>query len=157
MMLLYSEPHTKKLSGVMIGAQAVETAVIDTDSSTLPFDSDEMKFEMLPPGHEATRIIPSAIIGVITGLSASAIAKVTAGRPTHCNNKPVITDLGFINTSLKVCVLIPSATPNITNAKMILTIAIPLSPKLIVTLLRDSSCSFISIKHTVVLATTIIG
>ena len=46
-----------------------------------------------------------------------------------------------------VWVLIPRATPNITNAKMILTIAIPPSPKLIATLLSDSSCSFISVTH----------
>ena len=132
---------------MITGANAVEIAVIDTDNSMLPFDNDEMKFEILPPGHDATKIIPNAIIGVMTGLRANAMAKVTAGRATHCNNRPTITDLGFINTSLKVWVLIPRATPNITNAKMILTIAIPPSPKLIATLLSDSSCSFISVTH----------
>lgn len=100
-------------------------AVIDTDSSTLPRDNDDMKLDILPPGHDATRIIPSAIIGVIRGLSANAMAKVTAGNATHCNKIPVITDLGAINILLNVCGLIPNATPNITNASMIFTIVIP--------------------------------
>ena len=37
----------------------------------------------------------------------------------------------------------PRATPNMTNARMILTIMMPCSPKLMVMELRDSSCSFI--------------
>ena len=86
----------------MKGAKAVVIAVIETDNSILPFESDDTKFEMLPPGHEATKIIPNAIIGVITGLSISAIRNVTAGNPTHCNAIPTITDLGFANTSLNV-------------------------------------------------------
>lgn len=140
---LYIEPQKKKLNGVTSGAKAVVTAVIEIDNSVLPFDSDEIKFEMLPPGHDATKIIPNAIIGVITGLNAKAMANVTAGRPTHCKMMPTITDLGFLNTSLNVCGLIPSATPNITKAKMMLTIAIPPWPKLIDTAFRASNCSFI--------------
>ena len=127
------------------GAKAVVMAVIDTDNSILPFESDEMKFEMLPPGHDATKIIPNAIIGVITGLSIKATRNVTAGRPTHCNNTPVITDLGFANTSLNVRGLIPNDTPNITNARMMFTIIIPPSPKLMEIPFRPSNCSFISI------------
>ena len=80
---LYNEPQRKKLNGVTSGANAVVTAVIEIESSMLPFDSEEMKFEMLPPGQDATRIIPSAIIGVIQGLNANAMANVTAGKPTH--------------------------------------------------------------------------
>ena len=140
---LYIEPQKKKLKGVTSGAKAVVTAVIEIDNSVLPFDSDEIKFEMLPPGHDATKIIPNAIIGVITGLNAKAMVNVTAGRPTHCKMMPTITDLGFLNTSLNVCGLIPSATPNITKAKMMLTIAIPPWPKLIDTAFRASNCSFI--------------
>jgi hypothetical protein len=76
---LYIEPQKKKLKGVTSGAKAVVTAVIEIDNSVLPFDSDEMKFEMSPPGHDATKIIPNAILGVITGLNAIAMANVTAG------------------------------------------------------------------------------
>ena len=109
----------------MSGAKAVVMAVIETDSSMFPLESEEMKFEMLPPGHDATKIIPRAIIGVINGLRISAMAKVTAGNATHCKKIPKITDLGLVNTSLKVCGLIPNATPNITKASMIFTITIP--------------------------------
>ena len=140
---LYNEPQKKKLNGVTSGAKAVVTAVIEIDNSVLPFDSDEIKFEMFPPGHDATKIIPNAIIGVITGLKAKAMANVTAGRPTHCKKMPTITDLGFLKTSLNVCVLIPRATPNITNARMMLTMVIPPWPKLMDTAFRASNCSFI--------------
>ena len=140
---LYSEPQKKKLMGVITGANAVVMAVIDTDNSILPRDSELIKFEMLPPGHDATKIIPNAIIGVMRGLRANTIANVAAGKTTHCDTIPKITDLGFVNTSLNVCSLIPKATPNITNARIKLTIVIPLSPKLILTAFRASSCSFI--------------
>jgi hypothetical protein len=139
---LYIDPQKKKLIGVMIGAIAVVNAVSETDSTMLPFDSDERKFEMLPPGHDATNIIPSAIIGVMTGLKASATANVIAGRANHCNIAPVIMDLGFLKISLIVRGLMPRATPNITNARMIFTIIMPPSPKFMVTELRDSNCSF---------------
>ena len=122
---LYIEPQKKKLNGVTSGAKAVVIAVIEIDNSTLPFERDDIKFEMLPPGQDATKIIPSAIIGVIQGLNAKATAKVTAGKPIHWRMIPTITDFGFLKTSLNVCVLIPSATPNITNARMKLTIVIP--------------------------------
>jgi hypothetical protein len=44
-------------------AATVEMAVSVTDSATLPFAFIDMKLEMLPPGHEATRIIPRAMLG----------------------------------------------------------------------------------------------
>jgi hypothetical protein len=128
---------------VIIGAKAVEIAVIETLSSTLPLESDEIKFDILPPGQQATSIIPRAIIGVIKGLRTKATAKVIAGRPTHCRRIPIITDFGFLKTSLKVSVLMPSATPNITKARIKFTIIIPPVPKLIVRLLKDSNCSLI--------------
>ena len=83
MIWLYIEPQKKKLNGVTSGANAVVIAVSDTESSIFPLDREDMKFEIFPPGQDATRIIPSATIGVISGESASATAKVTAGSPTH--------------------------------------------------------------------------
>ena len=83
MIWLYIEPQKKKLNGVTSGANAVVIAVSDTESSIFPLDREDMKFEMFPPGQDATRIIPSATIGVMNGERASATAKVTAGRPTH--------------------------------------------------------------------------
>ena len=130
-----------------MGAKAVVIAVIDTDSSILPFASDEIKFEILPPGHDATRIIPRATIGVIKGLKAIATQKVTAGKPIHCNTIPVTTDFGYLNTSLNVSSLMPRATPNITNAKMMFTTIIPPLPKLIDRLFSASNCSFINTQN----------
>ena len=59
---------------------AVLNAVSDTDNSVFPLEKDVMKFEMLPPGHAATRIIPSAIIGEIQSLSSIVKRNVSAGR-----------------------------------------------------------------------------
>ena len=131
------------MKGVTSGAKAVVIAVRDTESSTFPLESDDMKLEMFPPGQDATRIIPNAIMGVITGERIRATANVTAGRATHCRNIPTNTDFGFLNTSLKVWNFIPSATPNIINASIMFTTAIPPWPKLMLRALRLSNCSFI--------------
>ena len=48
-----------------------------------PEQEEEIKLEIFPPGHDATRIIPRAIIGVIRGFNAKARRKVTNGRHTH--------------------------------------------------------------------------
>ena len=140
---LYIEPQKKKLNGVTSGAKAVVTAVIEIDNSVLPFDSDEIKFEMLPPGHDATKIIPIATIGVINGFSTMVKRQVIAGRITHCSSTPRITDFGFLKTSLNVWTLMPRATPNITNAKIKLTNNISPAPRLMVSVSRVLSSSFI--------------
>ena len=44
----------------MIGAIDVVMAVIDTDKTVFPFESEVKKLDILPPGHDATNIIPSA-------------------------------------------------------------------------------------------------
>ena len=54
-----------KLAGVVKMAAVVVTADIDTDNSRFPFEIEVIKFEILPPGHEATNIIPMATIGVM--------------------------------------------------------------------------------------------
>ena len=61
---------------------AVLNAVSDTESSEFPLESDVMKFEMFPPGHDATRIIPSAIIGEIQSPNSITSNNVSAGRRT---------------------------------------------------------------------------
>ena len=140
---LYNEPQMRKLIGVTNDAKAVVSAVSETESSTLPFDNDVIKLEILPPGHDATKIIPMATIGVINGLRTIAKRQVTAGRITHCNSTPRITDFGFLKTSLNVLTLMPRATPNITNAKIKLTNNISPAPRLMVRLSRVLSSSFI--------------
>ena len=80
---------------------------------------------------------------MIQGFRARQIRKVTAGRPTHCRRTPVMMDLGWRNTFLKVSSFIPRATPNMMKASRMLTIIIPFSPKLMEMELRLSNCSFI--------------
>ena len=141
---LYREPQKKKLNGVMIGAIVVVMAVNETDSTVFPFESEVRKLDILPPGHEATNIMPRAIMGVMKGFNMIVIKKVTAGRATHCSMTPVRIDLGLLIISFSLSGLMPRATPNITKARMMFTMVMPPSPKLMVTELRDSSCSFIA-------------
>ena len=77
---LYIEPQKKKLSGVIMGEKEVVIAVNDTDKAPLPFESTDRKLEILPPGQDATRIIPRAIIGEIQCLKAMISTNVSAGR-----------------------------------------------------------------------------
>ena len=77
---MYMLPQNAKLSGVVNTHAAVLMAVSETESSVLPLDNEVMKFDMLPPGHAATRIIPSAIIGDIQFLNVIVRRNVSAGR-----------------------------------------------------------------------------
>jgi hypothetical protein len=76
----YNPPHSLKLNGVINMASMVEIAVNVTDNSEFPLDRDVIKFEMLPPGHAATRIIPMAAVGVITLLKIITRMNVMKGR-----------------------------------------------------------------------------
>ena len=109
---------------------AVLNAVSDTESSVFPLERLVMKFDMLPPGQEATKIMPNATMGVMTLLKANAIKSVTKGSATHCIMQPTMIDLGKRNTSLNVSNLMPSATPNMTRAKIMFTRVISPAPKL---------------------------
>ena len=62
---------------------AVLNAVSDTDSSVLPFEREVMKFEILPPGQDATSIIPRAIIGESQFLNVMVSRNVNAGKSTN--------------------------------------------------------------------------
>ena len=128
----------------MIGAIDVVMAVIDTDKTVFPFESEVKKLDILPPGHDATNIIPSAIIGVIRGFNITAIRNVIAGRANHCNKTPVMIDFGFLIISFNLWGLIPRATPNITNARMMFTKNISPEPRSISPkFLRPIKISFI--------------
>jgi hypothetical protein len=70
-----------------------------------------MKFDMFPPGQEATRIIPKAILG--DGFKTSINKKVNKGRAKNCDKNPAKIDLGNLNTCKKLVTLNCSATPNI--------------------------------------------
>ena len=91
----------------------------------LAFPSEDMKLEMFPPGQAATRIIPRPIMGEIQPVSRMASRQVNAGSRISWHIAPRITDLGFLKTSMKIPGLIPSATPYITNARIILMVFMP--------------------------------
>ena len=61
----------------------VVTADIDTESSRLPLEMAVMKFDTLPPGHEPTKIIPIATIGVMCLWKMTIRRKVMAGMIIH--------------------------------------------------------------------------
>lgn len=71
---------------------AVLKAVSDTESSVLPLDREVMKLDMFPPGQDATRIIPKAIIGEIQFLNVIVRRKVNAGSSTSWQMIPNMTD-----------------------------------------------------------------
>jgi len=67
----------------MIIAASVAIAVRLTDKATLPFAREDMKLDILPPGHAATRIIPIATVGVIKFLNKRVKQKVITGSKTN--------------------------------------------------------------------------
>jgi hypothetical protein len=70
------------LKGVIKIADKVAKAVRVTDSAVLPFANDDKKFDMLPPGHDATSIKPNATEGV--GLINNISKNVRAGKAKNC-------------------------------------------------------------------------
>ena len=77
---MYMFPQNEKFSGVLNTHTAVLIAVSETDNSVFPLESEVMKFDMFPPGHDATRIIPSDIMGESQFLNVIVIRNVSAGR-----------------------------------------------------------------------------
>jgi len=63
--LEYKLPQNLKFSGVKKIDNTVPIAVRLIDNSTFPFEIEDMKLEILPPGHAATRIKPIAMVCVI--------------------------------------------------------------------------------------------
>ena len=106
-------------------ARAVLTAVRLTESSTLALDSELMKLEMLPPGQEATRIMPRAIVQLIQRPNSRASRKVSSGNRTSWLTIPRIRDLGLRKTSLNRPGRMPRATPYITKARTMLMVFMP--------------------------------
>jgi hypothetical protein len=60
----YSFVQNTKLKGVRIGLINVAMDVNETDKATFAFDSELIKLEIFPPGHEATKNIPNAKPGL---------------------------------------------------------------------------------------------
>jgi len=72
-------PQNAKFIGVKKVANRVAIAVRLTDSSTFALANDEIKFEILPPGHAAISIMAIAIDGggfrIITSTNVNAGSK----------------------------------------------------------------------------------
>ncbi|MCY1522512.1 hypothetical protein D9M68_573700 [compost metagenome] len=106
-----SPPQNAKFSGITTMDSAFEIAVIDTDSATLPPARCVRICEMLPGGQQATRIMPSAMLG--PGCRISVSTKVTAGSTTNCAPMPTAIAPGMRATRLKSSMRVSSAMPNI--------------------------------------------
>ena len=109
-------------NGVMNAAKTDEVAVRLTERAVLALANNAIKFEVLPPGQHAIKIIPRATRGC--GLIAKHMSKVSSGRPIICAAIPVKYSLGWVLKKAKLEGRRPSATANIMTAK---TIAIPIS------------------------------
>ena len=96
----------------------VEKAVILTPSGTLPFANAVMKLEMLPPGQDATKIIPIATDSERKGRRAIHNKNVTKGSKKICEKTPTKKLFGLCTTVLNSDKLICKAIPNITNARI---------------------------------------
>ena len=71
-------PQRERLRGVIKMAAAVETAVMLMDTAQFPFARYVMILERLPPGQDATRIMPKAMDGC--GRNTNVSKNVKAGR-----------------------------------------------------------------------------
>lgn len=111
----YRPPQNCKLNGVIKMAAIVANAVRLTLSAVFPPERWVIKLEIFPPGQEATKIIPRAILGL--GCKIRIRPKVKAGRIINCEVTPNREDLGLRHNLLKSDGLMSSATPNITIAR----------------------------------------
>jgi len=108
----YSPPQKAKFRGVKITARTVPMAVRLTDRATLALATLEIKFDILPPGQEATSNMPKATEGVMKLPSNHTAMKVTAGKARNWLLSPMIAVRGFRKMLLKFSHFIPRATPN---------------------------------------------
>ena len=110
-------PQNEILNGVMNTAVTLAMAVIHTESAVFPLARAVMKFEILPPGHAATIIIPIATLGI--GFKIKTNKKVKKGSATNWDRNPISTDFGAEKTRIKSFTRSLSATPSIMNPRLI--------------------------------------
>ncbi len=114
-------PQKAKLSGMATMAMALDTAVIDTLRATLPLARCVRMLLTLPGGQQATRIMPSAMLGPTP--SSSVRPKVMAGRKRNCATTPTAKASGMRSTRLKSSMRVSSEMPNIRKASTALSTA----------------------------------
>lgn len=76
-----SDDQKKKLRGVITNARIEVNAVSVTESATFPPDNKLKKFDALPPGHAATKIIPKAMPG--DGFKSKMSKQVSTGNKRY--------------------------------------------------------------------------
>ena len=103
-------------------AKTLDIHVITIDSSTLAPAKELKKLEILPPGHAAIRIIPSAILG--SGFANTISKNVKEGNKIHWAHSPVISDLGDRKILRNRAFLRSNAIPNMIIARQTLRIQI---------------------------------
>ena len=78
-----------------------------------------MTLELVPPGHEPTRITPTA--SSAGSWNANASTNANTGMMTNWDRMPTMTAFGFVNTTLKSDSLRVMPMPNITMPKRMFT------------------------------------
>src|SRR5690554_2571267 len=76
----------------MTTAAKLEIAVMVTDTATLPLPIQVIMFENVPPGQEATKIIPRA--NSAGTLKSHVNKQVASGKKINCATKPIAGALG---------------------------------------------------------------
>ena len=102
-------------------AARLDTAVMLTETATLPRPSQVMMLENEPPGQDATRIMPSASSASTS--NHQVVRQVAAGNNTNCASSPTMGASGRCTTRRKSSPVRDSDTPNIMNARITLRIS----------------------------------
>ena len=100
-----------------ITAVKVEKPVRLMDRAVLPLAIDDKKFEIFPPGQDATRIIPNARLG--WGFTRRISKKGKKGNSINWDKIPINGDLELRNNNSKCSVFKSRATPNIMSPRII--------------------------------------
>ena len=98
----------------MKAAAGLLVAVKETDEAVLPFPNIVNRFDTLPPGQQAIKIIPSATLG--WGFVREHNITVNAGKKIICDITPVKYIFGFSLKKRKSSNFKLSATANIISA-----------------------------------------
>src|SRR5690606_25282980 len=109
-----SQPYKAKLNGVITTAARLDIAVMVTDTATFPFAIQVITLEKVPPGQDATRIMPRA--NSAGTRNTQVTRQVASGSNRNWAIKPAIGAFGSRSKRVKSCLVSCSDTPNIINA-----------------------------------------
>src|SRR5690554_7430339 len=98
----------------MTTAAKLEIAVMVTDTATLPLPNQVIMIENVPPGQEATKIIPKA--NSAGTLKSHDNKQVASSKKINCATKPIAGALGSAINRVKSSFFNCRETPNIISA-----------------------------------------